>query len=259
MYAWVFGVKELTIIGRTWEQFINLIDIVVTTLNLSLEQRLIVYVHNLSFDFQFFRKHFVFHKVFALEERDLISATTETGIEFRCSYKLSGYSLEKVGEHLIHHNVKKKVGDLDYSKIRTPATPLTPKELGYIQYDALVVLAYIEEEIETAGNITKIPLTKTGKVRNYCRERCLHSFKGHKKHDDKYIRYRGIMNKLTIQSELEYMLLNQAFMGGYTHGNHFHTGEVNDNVSSFDFSSSYPAVIVKRVKNPKNFRAISYV
>ena len=134
MYAWVFGVKELTIIGRTWEQFINLIDIVVTTLNLSLEQRLIVYVHNLSFDFQFFRKHFVFHKVFALEERDLISATTETGIEFRCSYKLSGYSLEKVGEHLIHHNVKKKVGDLDYSKIRTPATPLTSKELGYIQY-----------------------------------------------------------------------------------------------------------------------------
>lgn len=244
MYAWVVGIKDLTIIGRTWDEFIEIINIIVEELHLYKERRLIIYVHNLSYDFQFFRKHFQFEKVFALEKRDLISALTVDGIEFRCSYKLSGYSLAKVGEHLTKHNVKKKVGDLDYNKIRTPITPLTKKELGYIEYDARVVLAFIEEEIEKAGDITKIPLTKTGKVRNYCRQRCLHSKKSHKYHDDQYTKYRRLMNHLTIQSELEYMILHQTFMGGYTHGSHNHTGEIMNNVSSFDFSSSYPAVMV---------------
>lgn len=244
MYAWVLGIKDFIIIGRTWDEFITLCENISEELCLCDKRRLILYVHNLSFDFQFFRKHFTFKKVFALEERDLITALTDNGIEFRCSYKLSGYSLAKVGEHLLHHDVKKKVGDLDYSKIRTPLTPLTEKEYGYIEYDARVVIAYIEEEMETAGDITKIPLTKTGKVRNYCRQRCLHTYKSHKKHDDRYTNYRRIMNKLTINSVLEYDILHLAFMGGFTHGNHFHTGQVMKNVSSFDFTSSYPAVMV---------------
>lgn len=244
MYAWVIGIKEAVIIGRTWDELLDVIDLIIETLNLNPQRRLIIYAHNLSYDFQFFRKHFKFDKVFALEERDLISAVTDNGIEFRCSYKLSGYSLAKVGEHLIHHDIKKKVGDLDYNKIRTPATPLTNKEIGYIEYDARVVIAFIEEEIESYGDITKIPLTKTGKVRNYCRDRCLHSYKSHKKHDDRFTNYRRIMRKLTINSVLEYTILHEAFMGGFTHGNHFHTGEIMYNVASFDFSSSYPAVMV---------------
>lgn len=244
MYAWVVGIEDYVIIGRTWDDFLELYDELVEKLNLTLKQRLIIYVHNLSYDFQFFRKYFEFDKVFALDMRDVITATTVDGIEFRCSYKLSGYSLAKVGEHLLNHDVKKKIGDLDYNKIRTPITPLTTKELGYIEFDARVVIAFIQEEIEAAGDITKIPLTKTGKVRNYCRERCLHTYRDHKKHDDKFTTYRRIMKKLTINSVLEYELLHQAFMGGYTHGNHFHTGEIMYNVSSFDFSSSYPAVMV---------------
>ena len=244
MYAWVFGIKDVVIIGRTWEDFIEIIDETVNELDLCENRRLLVYVHNLGYDFQFFRKHFYFSRVFALDIRDPIQAITENGIEFRCSYKLSGYSLEKVGEHLTKHDVKKKVGDLDYNKIRTPLTPLTQKEYGYIEYDGLVLLAYIEEEIESAGNITKIPLTKTGKVRNYCRDRCLHSKKSHKHYDKQFSIYRRLMKQLTINSVLEYEHLHACFMGGFTHGNNRYVGEISNNVSSYDFTSSYPAVMI---------------
>ena len=244
MYAWVFGIKDGLIIGRTWEDFIEITQNIIEELDLNEKRRIIIYVHNLSYDFQFFRKHFYFTRVFALEERDPIQALTEDGLEFRCSYKLSGYGLEKVGEHLTKHDVKKKVGDLDYNKIRTPITPLSEKEYGYIEFDGRVLLAYIEEEIETAGNITKIPLTKTGKIRNYCRDRCLHSRKSHKYHDEQYSKYRRFMKRLTLNSVLEYEHLRAGFMGGFTHGNNLHVGDICNNVSSYDFTSSYPAVMV---------------
>ena len=244
MYAWVFGIKDYCVIGRTWDEFEELTDILSETLELTDKRRLIVYVHNLSYDFQFFRTHFEFNKVFALSEREPIQAITNGGIEFRCSYKLSGYSLEKVGEHLTRHDVKKKVGDLDYSKIRTPETPLTNKEFGYIEYDGRTLLAYIEEEIEDNGDITKIPLTKTGKVRRYCRDACLHTYKSHKKKDYKYSKYRRLMSQMVINSVLEYKQLRQTFTGGFTHGNNLHVGKICENVSSFDFTSSYPAVMV---------------
>lgn len=244
MYAWVFGIKNLYVLGRTWDEFIELMNIVTETLCTYLKRRIIVYVHNLSYDFQFFRKYFTFDKVFALTERDIIKGVTIDGIEFRCSYKLSGYSLSKVAEHLTKHNVKKMVGDLDYNLIRTPITPLTEKEINYIIHDALVVIAYIEEEMETYGNITKIPLTKTGKVRNYCRDACLHTYKDHKKRDYKFTNYRRIMNKVTINSVMEYEELHQTFAGGFTHGNHLHTGKISYNVSSLDETSAYPSVMV---------------
>ena len=244
MYAWVFGFKDVVIMGRTWDDFKEIINKVVNILDLSINRRIIVYVHNLSYDFQFFRKHFYFDRVFALTTRDPIQAITADGVEFRCSYKLSGYSLEKVGEHLTRHDVKKKVGDLDYNLIRTPITPLTDKEWGYIEYDGRVLLAYIDEEIEDAGNITKIPLTKTGKVRNYCRNKCLYGKKSHKKYDPQNYFYRKLMSQMSINSVLEYQHLHACFMGGFTHGNNKHVGQICYNVSSFDFTSSYPAVMI---------------
>ncbi|MBO7716233.1 MAG: hypothetical protein J6S85_21895 [Methanobrevibacter sp.] len=247
MYAWVFCIEDYPIIGRTWEDMLYLFDLVTEILELSIEKRIIVYVHNLGFDFQFFRPYFMFDRVFAMDMRDPLQAITEDGIEFRCSYKLSGYALAKVGEHLTRHTVRKMVGDLDYSKIRTPLTPLNKKERGYIEHDGLVVCAYIQEEIEDNGDITKIPLTKTGKVRNYCRNACLHSFKTHNRHDPKFYQYHRLMNRLTITSVLEYKMLRQVFMGGFTHGNHLHINEICYNVGSFDETSAYPYVMISQL------------
>ena len=247
MYAWKFGIEDKSVIGRTWEELIILIHSITEILELNKDKRLICYVHNLGFDFQFFRPYFEFERVFALDKREPLQAVTEDGIEFRCMYKLSGYALKKVAEHLTRHQVKKMVGDLDYKLIRTPLTPLTPKEYNYLEKDVDIIIAYIREEIEDHGNnITKIPLTKTGKVRNYCRNACLHSFRSHNRNDPKFYQYNRLMKRLTINSVLEYKMLRQAFAGGFTHGNHHYINTICENVASYDESSAYPYMMISQ-------------
>ena len=172
MYEWTFGIGEAVTYGRTWDEFKTLMSAVTLILGLSENKRLVVYVHNLPYEFQFIRKHFNWINVFLLDDLKPVYAITDTGIEFRCSLKLSGKSLANTAKDLVTNKLHKMVGDLDYSKLRTPFTPLTEKELRYCEYDVRVVIAYIEEKIAQDGNITKIPLTNTGYVRGYCRDAC---------------------------------------------------------------------------------------
>ena len=237
MYIWTLGINGYCFIGRTWNEFINAIDALSKFLLLNSERRLIIYVHNLAYEFQFIRKHFDWYKVFSLDTRKPIYAITDTGIEFRCSYLLSGYSLEKLGSKLVKYKVSKLSGYLDYSLIRHSKTKLTEKELMYCVNDVLVVMAYIQERIEIDGNISLIPLTKTGYVRQYCKSICLG--KGKKRNK----RYRTIMKGLTLEPD-EYRQLKRAFQGGFTHANAFYSGKTLYDVASYDFTSSYPTVMV---------------
>lgn len=237
MYVWQFGINGNVIIGRTWEEFLHLVREMVECYTISLKERLIVYVHNLAFEFQFMRKYFEWYKVFATASRTPLFAVTKDGIEFRCSYSLSGYRLEEVGNQLLKYPVAKMSGDLDYSLIRHTETALTDREIGYCVHDVLVVMAYIQEEIEkNDGNIANIPYTKTGYVRRYCRK----AVQGRKK---RFKDYRVLMDELTLDPD-EYLELKDAFQGGFTHANAKHARKVRFNVDSFDFTSSYPYVML---------------
>ena len=55
------------------------------------------------------------------------------------------------------------------------------------------------------------------------------------------------MKRLTITSVLEYKMARQAFMGGYTHGNHLHIGEICIDVASFDETSAYPYFMISQL------------
>lgn len=245
-YAFTFGINGHSTLGRSKDDLLNLLSFVINALKISNDNRLLIYVHNLSYEFQFFMKWFEWTSVFAINDRTPAKAITFDGLEFRCSYLLSGYSLELVGKHLQKYKVAKMLGDLDYRKIRTPLTPLTKKEIGYILNDGLVVMAYIQEQIETHKNkITNLPLTKTGEVRKYCKNMCLYNGGGsHKKSGGKYLRYHYFIKNFTIQSVNEYKQLKRAFAGGFTHANPLIVGNVQHNVSSYDFTSSYPAVML---------------
>lgn len=233
MYIWQFGIFNLVTTGRTWKEFEVLISMVQKILSLDENRRLVVYVHNLPYEFQFIRKHFDWEEVFILTERKPVYATTG-GIEFRCSLKLAGgKALANVAKDLQKYKVEKAVGNLDYEQIRTPLTPLTEKELLYCENDIRVILCYIQEKIEQDGDITKIPLTNTGYVRNYCRKECYSRWKP----------YRKVMESLTLEAD-EYSQLKRAFQGGFTHANAHYVGKVLDKVGSHDFTSSYPAVMV---------------
>ena len=231
MYIWQFAIEENVIIGRTWNDFLYFCKKLYDFLNLK-ECYIVVYVHNLSYEFQFICKWFNWIDIFADSERKPIKATTDTHFIFKCSYRLSGYSLEVLANNLKSHNIKKMVGDLDYNLIRNSKTPISKEELKYCENDVLIVTSYIDEQINEFGNIEKIPLTQTGKVRRYVRKQCFQNKE-----------YQYFIKELTIEKP-EYMLLKNAFMGGFTHCNAMYTNKICQNVTSYDFTSSYPTVLI---------------
>ena len=247
MYAWVFGIKDENLLfrGRTWEEFIILCERLQEHFQLNEDRRLIVYVHNLGFEFQFMRKYFEWVKVFSMESRRPISALSNYGIEFRDSLILSGQSLENVAKNLVHHKIEKKVGNLDYNLVRHHGTELTEEEWGYIEHDVLIILYYINEQMQMYGNnIARVPQTNTARVRNFVRHNCYYTSRNHSKSDgNKYRKYRDLMNSLQLDTD-SYMASRNAFMGGYVHANANEVGKIIDDVVSVDITSSYPAVMV---------------
>lgn len=243
MYLWSFAIGDAAIYGRTWEEFRELLDFLCEKLTLSINRRIIVYVHNLSHEMSFIIRRFRWYKTFCLRERKPIYAVTDTGIEFRCSYILTSLSLENVAKSL-NSNLRKRIGDLDYSKVRHTNTPLTVREIIYSLTDVLIVTAHIAKCIaDEGGDISKIPLTKTGYVRRYCRRYVFYGKPSEKRDKKQYQYYRSLMQGLSITPE-EYPLLKRAFTGAFTHASCQHVMRIFENVASYDFNSSYPTVMI---------------
>ena len=55
MYIWQFGINGYIFIGRYWDEFIELLDKLRAEFDISVDTRLVIYVHNLAFEFQFIR------------------------------------------------------------------------------------------------------------------------------------------------------------------------------------------------------------
>lgn len=238
MYVWQFGINGKVIMGRTWDEFKELM----AELELFTDEaRALIYVHNLSYEFQFIRKRLEWKQTFSTAMREPIYAVTTHNIEFRDSYILTAKSLAKTAESLHTYKIEKMVGDLDYTLLRGNTTQLTETELGYCRNDVLVLNALIQEKIEEeGGTISKIPLTNTGYIRRYFRELCF------PKDDlDAKSKYNRLMCELRINDSTEYQLLKDAYSGGFTHANPVHVNELfNERIDSFDFTSSYPTVMI---------------
>ena len=228
LYLGAIDIKHNILYFRTWQELIIILEKLTEYLELYDNKRIIIYVHNLSYEFQFMRKWFVWDKIFALEERKVVYAIM-AGIEFRCSYILTGYSLKSLA--IINKlPVEKLDEEFDYYKIRTPITQLTD-EYNYLCNDVEIIIYYIEKLLEQEINIGYIPITKTAYVRRYTKRKC------------KSIAYRKLIEKLTLTPEI-YEDLKKAFSGGFTHANMYNSKKIIKNVDSFDFISSYPYVIV---------------
>ena len=242
MYMWGFGINGHVIIGREWSDFLQLINRVVERLELSKYTRMLCFCHNFAFEFQWIRSFFEWHKVFAIDKRKPIYGITTNGIEWRCSYILTNYSLEKLGEQLQKYKVHKMVGDLDYSLKRHPKSYISETEYNYLVCDNLVVMAYIQEQIEKERYIHKIPLTCTGYCRRFVRKNCLYGtvFKNWRR---QFRNYHNFMKGLQFINLDEYRQVHRAFSGGFTHtGIAWSTLTVNEEVSHADETSAYPFV-----------------
>lgn len=231
MYIWMLHIhNHVTIIGRTWEELKNLFLQIKEELE---ENTLCIFVHNLSYEFQFLRAIYDFlpEEVFAVDSRKVLRCSMfDNKIEFRCSYLHTNMSLAEYTNKMDVEHKKLDGEEFDYTKERYPWTELTEKEIAYCVHDVVGLCEALEKEMSIDGdNLYTLPLTSTGYVRRDAKKAM------------RQIHPAFVKNQLPdIQT---YEMLREAFRGGDTHANRFYSGRIIKNVKSADRSSSYPDVL----------------
>lgn len=246
MYVWQWCFYELryTIIGRTWDQFLELAKEIAETLPDKVY--LVALVHNLSFEGQFLEGVYDFEPddVFCLASRSILKMKMFGHIEFRDTYRHSNMSLEKYLQKFHVEHQKLSGDEFNYKKVRYPWTELTERELEYASHDVIgLAEAYSAEMALEHDTLYTIPLTSTGYVRREAKRamRSEYSFLIHQVPDFE-----------------TYQMLREAFRGGDTHANRYYSGVLLHNVKSFDRSSSYPDVILNCRFPTSKFHPINY-
>lgn len=237
-YAYGLSVKGKVTIDRTEADFVKTLNNLGETYK---GQHVIIWVHNLPFDYQFVKDILKPLDVFAVGNRRaavrVMAAINGALFEFRCSYKLSGLSLDNLAKS---YKLPTTKGDYDYKKIRHNATPLTADEVDYIKRDLIVTDQGVREIMKVWGikSPHKLPLTSTGFVRRECRRRVLADAD-----------YLDVLSEMPEDDNHEY--IRKAYTGGYTHADGAATqatleGKPINNVVAYDIGSSYPAAMVSR-------------
>lgn len=230
MYIWQMQITDdLTVIGRTWDEFRDMYDII--NEHVGNGHMIVCYVHNLSYEWQYLKDVIPIDDVFALDDRKVLKFMSGR-IEFRCSYLHSNMSLSKFLKSM---NVPDQKTELDYSVIRYPWTILTDEEIRYCVNDVKGLREALIIEMQRDGDdLYTIPLTSTGYVRRDAKD----ALKGYQRYIKKMLPDREIFD-----------MLRAAFRGGNTHANRYNADRViraTDEypINSYDISSSYPSVLM---------------
>ena len=227
LYHWQFQIKNTTVTGRDWNSFRQFYD----RLNKNIEEGcyMVVFVHNLSYEFQFLKSIIPVDEVFAMDKRKILYFRSGN-LEFRCSYLLTNQSLSRFLKSM---NVKdQKLTGFDYNKQRYPWTPMTEEEIHYCVNDVKgLTQAIIKKMKLDHDDLYTIPRTSTGYSRRLSKQRL-----------SKHIKWiRRILPDLEV-----FRALRDEFRGGDTHAHRFNSNILIKGVplNSYDISSSYPAVML---------------
>lgn len=212
---------------------------------------IVIYVHNLSFEFQFLKSVISIKDVFALKNRRIAKVTAYDGaLEFRCSYLLSNMSLEKFTENYNDERYRKDKELIDYEVKRYPWSELSNEILYYSLMDVVTLYQAVLSIMNREGDTLRtIPMTNTGYVRRACRNACIGEYHNTRKKsvriemNQRYGSYKRLFQKCELSLD-QYNMCVTAFRGGNTHASRFYSDCVLENVGSYDFASSYPAVVI---------------
>lgn len=230
-YVWQFSFNDRVFYGRELYDFYHLLE------DLPKDLKVIIFVHNLAYEFHFLDNIFKWDKVFTRTPHKPMKCTTKNfpNVEFRCTYMLTRLSLDSWGKSI---GYKKATGTVDYNVMRTPLTPLDDTMLNYCEKDCLVMYHGLLVYKERYKHIRNIPLTQTGTVRRVVKERVTSN-------DD----YMRSIKRLIPRDAKEYKRLQTVFAGGYAHANRIYAGQtitsdVYGLIKHKDIASSYPTVMV---------------
>ena len=238
MYIWQMQIGlDCTIYGRTWQEFIDLMTSIYNALESY--ERLLIFVHNLAYEWQYLRDPAILgslideETVFLVDSRRPVKFECYDGrIEFRCSYIHSNMSLDEFTDKMMVEHGKLSGAEFDYSKLRYPWTPLTDQELAYCIHDVLGLVECIYKECQVdKDNLYSLPLTSTGYVRRDIK-------KAIQKIPHGYISQQ-------LPDYPTYKMLREAFRGGNTHASRFYSNKrIDADIRCMDISSSYPNVLI---------------
>lgn len=258
MYIWQFGIDGTCIIGRTWDEFKKVLDIVAEYMEKA-DTRAICWIQNFSFEFQFIKSLIPWNKtkdgyvdIFAKDARTILYARYRS-IEFRDSLSLTAMGLARYQKNF-NLRVGKLSGDLDYSVKRSWMTPIgkdgiTNKELAYCINDVAVLnewhKAYIVPEFMEQDKT--IPLTSTGLVRADMKE----EFSQMSREDKK--KMRSWLSNSQPSEQIYKIWRNWLFRGGLTHANTVRCNCLLDEpFASYDLKSAHPSAMLQK-KFPGKF------
>ena len=227
MYHWQLSINDYVILGRRWHEFHAVIRWIKKELGLRSNTRIIIWIANEGFEFQFLRKQFSFTRVFAKDVRQPLLAVLDDCIEFRDCLAISGGSLKQLAKD--YTKTQKMVGDLDYSIIRNYTTPLLADEKQYCINDVVILsewARYMFDEYIIPKHW--IPTTKTGIIRK-------------KVKDNVTPKIKNAIYQCFPDREFYDIMMQWVFRGGFVHANICRADEVIQDVGSVDFTSSYPA------------------
>ena len=229
VWQWAFG-PEKVVIGRTWKDFITFAARIRKAIGK--KERLLVLVHNLSFEFSYLKGIYTFDadEVFCMDRRKVAKCMMWDFLEFRCSYIHSNMSLDRYTKSMnVEHA---KLHDFDYDKQRWWYTELDQDELDYITNDVVGLVEAASYEMEKDGDtFYTFPLTSTGYVRRDVKAAM------------RKVNYNSIKNQLP-DFDL-YLMLREEFRGGNTHTNRYYADVTLTDITghSADRCSAYPEEI----------------
>ena len=244
IYEWTFGVEDMIVYGRTWDEFRELLLNVKADLKLSSEFQLIVFDQRLKYEFQFFKDElWIDDKDFiARDSHKVLQCVANDAFAFRCSAEYSELTLDQMGAVI---GIPKLKG-YDYAKIRHSKTPLDLFELDYCEHDVRILLEYFKKEREKYGQVWKIPLTATRIVKNLIYH---------------YFRQMGSVQTLranqfrdTPQDMLMLNKLQRAYFGAFNYSDLIYDNIPVDDVFGVDFQSSYGAQMLLNKFPIKKFK-----
>ena len=262
-YIWQIAIYETIFYGRfidDFPKFINLLDCILSSVKTGkkkskAQNAVIIYVHNLSFEFQFIRKLFqiIPDSFLNYDKRNIIKFEIYaiSRIIFRCSYQLTRKPLRELSNS---RNII-KLSPIDYALARTPLTPLTKQELDYALYDVYVMTLYFDDIlIQESKNLSEVPYTLTGYARNYFKEKCGFRLTSKDIIPDNVREYRRILANCQLPTYTDLSLARHCFMGGFTHAAIGAYNNIHENVFHFDLSSSYPTVLLSELYPVSTFQ-----
>jgi len=233
MYVWQMAIENEAFYGRTWEEFRQCLQKIKNEMHLAVDYKLVVYVHNLKYDFGFYKREVNLEgKLIARNKRTVLQHVMSDCFEVRDSAVYTEEPLDDMGEEI---GIPKLKG-YDYSKIRHAETPLTADELLYCEHDVLILTKFFRLEAERYGcQIHQLALTVTQNVKRVI--------------NSEFARESRTYQSMLLSKQLKdtpkdnaiLKLLKHAFFGAFNYSSILLRGKEQTDITGIDISACYGA------------------